>query len=56
MMCKNAGIKYEGTDCCFLASCVASDMEGINGGSWQWSSEEVIELIMDEYENMNVAC
>ena len=30
---QDAGIKYEGTDCGFLASCVASDMEGINGGS-----------------------
>jgi len=54
MMCKNAGIKYEGTDCGFLASCVASDMEGINGGSWQWHTDEVIELITEEYENMNI--
>jgi hypothetical protein len=56
MQCKAIGKEYKGTDYNFLASVVACEMEALKGDYWQWSSEEVIELIMEEYENMNVAC
>ena len=47
MMCKVSGNEYEGTDFGNLADYVACEMEGTNGGSWQFSTREVIEIITD---------
>ena len=48
MSAKLRGIKYAGTDYAFLASCVASEMEALWGETWQFSTEQVIELIESE--------
>ena len=50
---ENSDSKYKGSNYDFLASCVAERMS-INGESWQWHTDEVIELITEEYENMNI--
>jgi hypothetical protein len=51
---ENTGSKYKGSNYAFLASCVAEKMS-INRESWQWHTDEVIELITEEYESMNKA-
>ena len=55
MQCKAIGKEYKGTDYNFLASCVAREMEALKGDCWECHTDEVIEIITEEYESMNKA-
>jgi len=41
-------VEYGGTDYGFLATCVASEMEAVNGGHWQYDTDEVIAFVEAE--------
>ena len=45
---KRSGKTYDGTEYAFLAECVAAEMEGTNGGNWQFAAAEIVELIEEE--------
>ena len=44
---KVVGKEYNGTGHEYLASVIASNMEGVNGVSWQYSVDEVVEMIKE---------
>lgn len=44
-LAKHNGAEYNGTDYGFLATCVASEMEAVNGGHWQYDTDEVIAFV-----------
>jgi len=44
----NISMTGHGTDVFTLATCVAWDLDGINGHDWQWDKEEVIEAIQEQ--------
>jgi len=49
------GNEYNGTEYNSLASCVAYEMDAVNGGDWQYGIDDVIEMIDEEVKNMNSA-
>ena len=49
------GNEYNGTEYNSLASCVAYEMDAVNGGDWQYGIDDVIKMIDEEVKNMNSA-
>lgn len=47
------GTEYNGTEYNFLASCVAAEMDAVNGGDWQYGVDDVLEMINEEVTSMN---
>ena len=54
-MAERLGTEHNGTDYGFLASCVAAEMDAINGGDWQYYIDDVLSMIEDEVTSMNSA-
>ena len=54
-MAERLGTEQNGTDYGFLASCVAAEMDAVNGGDWQYYVDDVLSMIEDEVTSMNSA-
>jgi len=54
-MTEALGNEYNGTEYNFLASCVAAEMDAVNGGDWQYGVDDVLEMINEEVKSMNSA-
>ena len=54
-MAERLGTEHNGTDYGFLASCVAAEMDAVNGGDWQYYVDDVLSMIEDEVTSMNSA-
>jgi hypothetical protein len=52
-MTEALGNEYNGTEYGFLASCVAYEMDAVNGGDWQYDVDDVLSMIDEEVDNMN---
>ena len=54
-MTEALGNEYNGTEYNFLASCVAYEMDAVNGGDWQYGIDDVLKMIDEEVTSMNSA-